>query len=678
MYAAYFHLRARPFSATPDASCFYASEAIQESIDELVLRSQTGHGIAILTGMEGTGKTLLCQRLIAELGGSWSGISLSSANLSSRKALLQAILFELGQSYQGMDEQELRLALLGWLRSNAKQARRAILILDEAHLLPERLMEEVRGLADLSEGGKPLLQVVLCGDVTLDERLTSPGLNAFNQRVGCHVVLEPLDQQQTLNYIDHRVGWSGGDASQMFAPDALCLIARLANGIPRCINYLCDHCLLLAYVNEVEQVTRSIVLDAITDLRRLPLPWSEPFQAGDVTGPVVDHAESIDATRESAEAGIEVFPPGIEAQQFSGHVTSIEIGGTLNEERSCGGTGSPHAETSTVNEHFDEQCECEDNEFVEQETSIDEDVPCQPAVGFGVVPLVDLRVGRAVEPSGRDDGIAFTISRPTKSRTGRESVAPPAPALPEAVLTKPDRQSNASQFVEERILDRYAALEAGWPVSPEYSIPVPPPTDVGFSDPLDRWNNPSPWSPGIVPLLPESPRAVEAGHLPDVPKDWDDIARETASDRDAESVRIDESVLDVSAPPSDSEATATCDDASADYEDIEDQIGNAVLDLCFETQQAILNRFNEREIDGQWAGNGSDGSAFEAAFGGDSDSDSYDVVQPEAVPAEGVSDLETRPGERDKPQDSSERRPVGRPADAGLKRLFSTLRKRQK
>src|SRR5438105_541452 len=97
MYEAFFGLRKRPFSATPDASCFFAPEPVQEIHDELLQRIEDGQGISILTGDAGTGKTLLCRKLVKELQSRFATVFLGTANFSTRRALLQAVLYELGQ-----------------------------------------------------------------------------------------------------------------------------------------------------------------------------------------------------------------------------------------------------------------------------------------------------------------------------------------------------------------------------------------------------------------------------------------------------------------------------------------------------------------------------------------------------------------------------------------------------
>ncbi|MGE5191501.1 MAG: ExeA family protein, partial [Deltaproteobacteria bacterium] len=137
MYEAYFQLQKRPFSATPDPSCFFAPEPIQELFDELVLRAESGQGIGILTAHAGTGKTLVCRRIAAELGGRFTPIFLANANFPTRRALLQSILFELKKRFSGLEEQELRLAVYASLKELTLAGRGVVLIVDEAHLLNE-------------------------------------------------------------------------------------------------------------------------------------------------------------------------------------------------------------------------------------------------------------------------------------------------------------------------------------------------------------------------------------------------------------------------------------------------------------------------------------------------------------------------------------------------------------
>ncbi|MFN0052068.1 MAG: AAA family ATPase [Planctomycetales bacterium] len=300
MFEASFHLQRPPFGATPDPACLFATESNQGLFDELLLRSEAGQGIAIVTGPAGTGKTLLCRRLLIELPPALTRVSLSGASLLSRRALLQAVHFELNSPYVGREEQELRLGLVARLRGLVQSGRPAILIVDEAHLLGDRLLEELRVLASLVEGDQPLARVVLVGQPALEMRLLDPGLEALGQRIACQLYLEPLTRDESRDYIAYRLDWAGGSIDQLFTPDALELVVHASNGIPRCLNQLCDHTLLLTCAREESHVGRETVVHALADLRQLPLHWNDVPAEFSASHPDQDGDDSDEALSEEA------------------------------------------------------------------------------------------------------------------------------------------------------------------------------------------------------------------------------------------------------------------------------------------------------------------------------------------------------------------------------------------
>jgi hypothetical protein len=193
-----------------------------------------------------------------------------------------------------MDEQELRLAVFASLRELTLAGRGVVLLVDEAHLLSHRLLEELRLLASLAEAEEPLARVILAGQLSLEEKLADPALEALNQRVACHVTLEPLTREQSIEYIRFRIKWAGGDALRIFDGRALDRIADACNGLPRCLNQLCDHVLLLTYVQEQKRVTEGAVAEALDDLKQLPLQWNTPL-APDIPVDDVDATLDLDS-----------------------------------------------------------------------------------------------------------------------------------------------------------------------------------------------------------------------------------------------------------------------------------------------------------------------------------------------------------------------------------------------
>ena len=296
MYEASFELKRRPFGATPDATCFLSAGPIQAALDEILVCVEQGQGIAVLTAPAGTGKTLLCERLLCELSDRFETIFLRHASFLTRRALLQTLLCELNQPYQQPSEQELRLALLPAIRQLQPRCEALVLICDEAHQLTESLIEELRILADFAEFGKPLVRLVLVGQLSLEERLAQASLEAFNQRIRAHVNLPTFDHAGSLDYIDYRLTWAGGLTSETFTDAALNMIARVSDGIPRCINQLADHTLLLGFVAEQRPAGEELVIEALNDLRQLPLHWNE----SSTSRKGVEHGETADLDDESA------------------------------------------------------------------------------------------------------------------------------------------------------------------------------------------------------------------------------------------------------------------------------------------------------------------------------------------------------------------------------------------
>ncbi|HUQ72716.1 MAG TPA: AAA family ATPase [Planctomycetaceae bacterium] len=274
MYESFFGLTRRPFSATPDPGCWFRCARYQAALDELLICAEQGQGIGILVAPAGAGKTLFCERLIREIGEPFTSVLLRHATYNTRRGFLQTLLCELAQPFDKHTDQELRLGLAPVLKGLHQQGRALLLVVDEAHQLSESLLEELRILADQAEDGQPIVRLVLAGQFGLEEKLAHPVLQALNQRVRAQVTLEPLSLAESADYVDFRITWGGGRTAGVFTTDAIQSICRAADGLPRCLNQLCDHALLLGYVNEQRPVSADTVAAALEDLRHLPLPWN--------------------------------------------------------------------------------------------------------------------------------------------------------------------------------------------------------------------------------------------------------------------------------------------------------------------------------------------------------------------------------------------------------------------
>jgi type II secretory pathway predicted ATPase ExeA len=537
MYEAYFNLQKRPFSSTPDSSCFFAPESIQELFDELILRAESGQGIGILTAPAGTGKTLLCRRLASELVSRWTPVLLANSNFPTRRALLQSILFELGQRYSGMEEQELRLSIFGALRELTLAGRGAIVIVDEAHLLSDRLLEELRLLASLAEGELPLTRVILAGQPSLEERMIEPALEALNQRVACHVYLEPLTRRESIEYVEYRIEWAGGICSQVFTDTALESIAKCAGGLPRCLNQLCDHALILAYVQEQPRVTREIVEEALLALRQLPLRWNTPVAAEmpvDAAQQVANLSEASDEDQRCDDEACDLSSEGLEAtdssmdrdfqstiksQSFPGETTCIEIGGDFAPFDSVYAAAEPADQFNLMDAE--------------------------------VVPMQDVST-------------VSMMQRPSAGLAGA-GVVPLPDASPQALRG----------MVDELVVDRYAELDSSAPrlFRTFDDASVPESLQMKKHDDI-----PGPPEPPAMPAWSATDLVLE------------EIGEEIAASLDTASQCVDLVVCGpVTQSPLDEEPL-----------EIDDLLGSSVMDACLAAQAALDEGSVPQQHDGHW------------------------------------------------------------------------------
>ena len=285
MYETYFNLTERPFASVPRADHYYPASVIDAARNTLTRCIDRGEGAALIVGPSGTGKSLLCQVLAEHFQKSFQVALLASTHLDTRRSLLQAILYELNRPWRGMDEGELRLSLVDYITLNDDCGGGILLLVDEAHRLSLRLLDEIRTLTNLTRAMQPAVRLVLAGNHVLEERFASPKLESFGQRISARCYLEAFQRDETQAYIWARIMVSGGRGNEIFPAEACRMVHKATGGVPRLINQVCDHVLLLAYgagpgnTGCPRRIEPAHVEAAWADLQQLPTPWNAPATA---------------------------------------------------------------------------------------------------------------------------------------------------------------------------------------------------------------------------------------------------------------------------------------------------------------------------------------------------------------------------------------------------------------
>jgi type II secretory pathway predicted ATPase ExeA len=279
MYEEYYDFTEKPFSLTPDPKYLYRSESHANAFELLQYSILRREGFVVVTGDIGTGKTTLCRALLEQLDRkTFTALVLNP--FLSEEDLLRIILQDFGVVSReevkrgrlaGVSKQELIDTLNDFLLSLLPLRARALLILDEAQNLPLQVLEQIRILSNLETDKEKLLQIVLVGQLNLRPLLRAPAMRQLDQRISIRYELKPLNRDETAAYVAHRLTVAGGAAAVTFTPEALDLVHRCSDGIPRLINLLCDRALLGGYAARTNRIVAGMVGKAAESLD-LPAP----------------------------------------------------------------------------------------------------------------------------------------------------------------------------------------------------------------------------------------------------------------------------------------------------------------------------------------------------------------------------------------------------------------------
>lgn len=268
MYESYWQLDAKPFEPTGDAPWYYPSEVHQGALLKLRYVLESGRSAALITGGTGLGKSMLVETLRKQLAERCTPFAHVVLPQMPTREMLAYIANELGSPHvepatYSIEESLRRLQCL--LAELTKTGRRAVLAIDEAHLLVDsNSLETIRLLLSLSDNTTAPLTILLVGQTSLLPVLDrQPSLE---ERLSVKVLLRPFTVEETTSYIMHRLA-SAGARHEIFTTEALARVHELTGGNPRRINRLCDLVLLIGFAEErtrigaeqVDQVSQELV-----------------------------------------------------------------------------------------------------------------------------------------------------------------------------------------------------------------------------------------------------------------------------------------------------------------------------------------------------------------------------------------------------------------------------------
>ncbi len=288
MYEAFFGLKEKPFSLTPNTRFLYLSRFHNEVYAHLLYGIENRSGFIMVTGEVGTGKTTILRALLKHLDENKYQLAFIFNPKLTAVELLHNINREFGIDDPTAKLPELIECLNRFLLDENRAGRVPVLVIDEAQNLSGDVLEQIRLLSNLETETDKLIQIVLVGQPELQHHLNDPSLRQLNQRIAIRYRLVPMTRDETIDYVMHRLKVAGRPDGNVFPRSSLKQIYEASGGVPRMINLLCDRAMLVAFSAGQGTVSPPFVRQAVLELagehEKINRPKFSWARAASVTG----------------------------------------------------------------------------------------------------------------------------------------------------------------------------------------------------------------------------------------------------------------------------------------------------------------------------------------------------------------------------------------------------------
>ena len=274
MYLDHFGLSELPFRITPHTDFFFSGANRGATLEALLYAIGHDEGIVKVSGEVGSGKTMLCRVLMERLPAHVDTIFLSNPSIA-RDEILHAIADELRLEVGGERQTVVLRMVHEHLIDLYAQNRRVVVLIDEAHAMPQETLEQIRLLSNLESSRSKLLQIVLFGQPELDEHLNMPHMRQLKERITHSFRLEPLARSDIEAYLDFRMRAAGYRGPNVFSAAAVRQIVKASKGHTRRVNILADKALLAAFADNMHGISARHVDRAVRDSEFYTAPVSK-------------------------------------------------------------------------------------------------------------------------------------------------------------------------------------------------------------------------------------------------------------------------------------------------------------------------------------------------------------------------------------------------------------------
>lgn len=268
VYKSVYNLEGQPFRLSPDHRFSFAHQTYNDAKSYLKYAISEGEGIVAITGAAGTGKTTLISSLISELDQSQVQVGVVTNMQLDSGGLLSLVADAFSLEIEGSERVNSLNAFKQFLKQQREVGRRVVLIVDEAQGLTPELLEDLRLFSNFQENEQLLMQIFLVGQESMMDIIRAPGMEQLHQRIIAAAELKPLNLEQTIEYIVHRLTLVGWKNDPVITDEVCNLVYKFSEGIPRLINLICHRLFLHAGLKDKHKIDGGDALIVVVELHK--------------------------------------------------------------------------------------------------------------------------------------------------------------------------------------------------------------------------------------------------------------------------------------------------------------------------------------------------------------------------------------------------------------------------
>lgn len=256
----YFGLARPPFPRSAPDTALFRHPGVEQVLARLRFALERD-AIAMLVAESGCGKSTVLSLFARSLDAANYHLITTSLTTLAAFGFLASLCAATGLKtvrFKG----ETASILISHLRGLPKKT---VLLIDEAHLLPDDSLEDLRLLSAADFDRRPPFALILAGQPLLRERLTEPRHYALSQRITVRARLRPLSETEVALFLERHLK-AAGAKKHPFSPEATTAIFHHSRGVPRLVQNLALQSLLATMAGGNKDVEQSCVEQAVVDL----------------------------------------------------------------------------------------------------------------------------------------------------------------------------------------------------------------------------------------------------------------------------------------------------------------------------------------------------------------------------------------------------------------------------